>query len=109
MRKERRSHLNLLLIRQSYLTRKIQSGFAYKLTELKIVQFQIEKWYDQECAKVALQSKSDEIYESEKKRIYHNELHHKFIKKSAKLDTNEGIIQGHYACAKYVECGELCC
>ena len=94
MRKEKRSHLNLLLIRQAYLTRKIQSGLTNKLTELKNVQFQIEKWYEQECAKIAIQSKSDEIHESEKIRIYHQKQHQKLIKKSAilKLDTSEGII-----------------
>ena len=38
-------------------------------------------------------------------RIYHHELHQKLIRKSAilKLETSEGIIQGHTACAKYLE------
>ena len=105
LKKERRGHLNFLLVRQAYLTMKIQQGNLSRLTELKVVQLQIEEWYDEECAKIALQSRSDDIQHSEKIRIYHHEIHQKMIKKSAilKLDTEVGILEGHPACAKYLE------
>ena len=105
LKKERRGHLNFLLVRQAYLTMKIQQGHLSRLTELKVVQLQIEEWYDEECAKIALQSRSDDIQHSEKIRIYHHEIHQKLIKKSAilKLDTEVGILEGHPACAKYLE------
>ena len=38
LKKERRSYLNLLLVRQAYLAMKIQLGFLSRLTELKAVQ-----------------------------------------------------------------------
>ena len=97
MKKERRCQLNLLLVRQAYLTKKMQAGLTNRLTELKQVHLLIEAWYDQECAKIALQSRSDEIQQSEKIRIYHHELHQKLIKKSAilKLETDDGLLEGH--------------
>ena len=61
MNKERRKYLNLLLVRQAYLTAKIQQGKLWKLSELKEVHLLIEQWYDQECSKIALQSRSDDI------------------------------------------------
>ena len=82
LKKERRSHLNLLLVKQAYLTMKIQRGKLQRLTELKVVQHQVEEWYDKECKKIALQSKTDDIQQSEKIRIYHHEIHQKVIKKS---------------------------
>ena len=105
MNKERRNYLNLLQVRQSYLTRKIQQGQTSKLTDLKHVQLQIEQWYDEECAKIALQSRADDVQQSEKIRIYHHDIHQKLIKKSAimKLDTNEGLLEGHEACSQYLE------
>ena len=66
MNKDRRSHLNILLIRQAYLTRKLQQGSNFKLPELRQVQLLIEQWYDQECSKIALQSRVDDIHQSEK-------------------------------------------
>ena len=105
IKRERRCYLNLLLVRQAYLTKKMQLGHLYRLSELKHVQLLIEKWYDQECEKIALQSKSDEIQQSEKIRIYHHELHQKLIKKSAilKLETEQGLLEGHEARAGYLE------
>ena len=66
MNKERRNHLNLLQVRQSYLTRKIQLGQTNKLSELKHVHLQIEQWYDEECAKISLQSRVDDVQQNEK-------------------------------------------
>jgi hypothetical protein len=105
LNKERRNYLNLLLVRQAYLTRKIQLGIISRLSELKSVHLLIEAWYDQECSKIALQSRSDDIQQSEKIRIYHHEIHQKLIKKSSilKLDTEVGILEGHQACAEYLE------
>ena len=105
LKKERRSHLNFLLIRQAYLTKKIQQGVLSRITELRVVQAQIEEWYDKECEKIALQSRTDDVQQSEKIRIYHHEIHQKFIKKSAilKLDSERGILEGHKACAQYLE------
>ena len=103
--RERRKYLNLLLVRQAYLVAKIQRGILWKLSELKEVHLLIEQWYDQECSKIALQSRSDDIQISEKIRIYHHEIHQKLIKKSAilKLDTENGLIEGHEACASFLE------
>ena len=105
MNKDRRRYLNLLLVRQAYLTSKIQKGIQSRLTELKHVHLLIEKWYDEECSKIALQSRTDDVQESEKIRIYHHEIHQKLIKKTAilKLDTEKGLLEGHQACASYLE------
>ena len=105
LNKERRGLLNLLLVRQAYLTRKIQLGIMSKYTELRTVQLQIEDWYDQECAKISLQSRAEDIQQSEKIRIYHHEIHQKLIKKSSilRLETEKGILEGHEACAQYLE------
>ena len=76
-----------------------------RLSELRSVQLLIEAWYDEECAKIALQSRTDDIQHSEKIRIYHHEIHQKLIKKSSilKLDTENGMLKGHDACAHYLE------
>ena len=70
-----------------------------------IVQSDIEKWYQEESAKVILQARTDECNSSEKVRIFHHELHRKRIVKSSilKLQTEQGILQGHEACARYLE------
>ena len=105
MNRDRRGFLNLLLVRQAYLTSKVQHGHLSKLTDLKHVHLLIEQWYDEECSKIALQSRTDDIQQSEKIRIYHHEIHQKLIKKSAilKLDTDNGLIEGHEACAGFLE------
>ena len=66
MNKDRRRYLNLLLVRQAYLTSKVQQGIHGKLTELKHVHLLMERWYYEECQKIALQSRSDDIEQSEK-------------------------------------------
>ena len=42
---------------------------------------------------------------SEKVRIYHHELHARHIRRSSilKLKTEDEILEGHEACAKYLE------
>ena len=46
--RERRGELNLLLLRQAYLTRLLQLGQLEKLGELRSVQLAIEHWYERE-------------------------------------------------------------
>ena len=105
IKQERSGVLNLLMLRQSYLVNKIQSGDLGRLRELKSVQSEIDLWHAQECDKVKLQSRTDEINQSEKVRIYHHELHAKHLKKSSilKLDTADGLLEGHEACSSYLE------
>ena len=105
LKKQRRGELDLLLLRQSYLTKKIQKGLTENLTELKQVHLEIEKWYELEGNKIVLQSKIDDLEQSEKVRIYHHSLHQQLIKKSSilKLQTEQGLLQGHETCAKYLE------
>ena len=106
MRREKRGRLNLLLIQQAYLVKKLQMGNIQKLKELKEVQLQINAWYQEESQKVKIQSKMDEINKSEKVTVYHHDLHSKYIKKSSilTLSTEEdGILEGHEACANYLE------
>ena len=103
--KERREHLNLLLLRQVYLVRKIQQGQVDRLGELKTVHLLMEKWYVRESEKVQHQSRVREYQASEKTSIYHHELHKKNIKKSAilQLMTDTGLLEGHEACSSFLE------
>ena len=43
--RERRAHLNLLMMRQSYLTRKVKLGEAGSLAALREIQLMIEDWF----------------------------------------------------------------
>ena len=47
----------------------------------------------------------EDIIQSEKVRIYHHEIHHKHIKKTSilKLQVENEILEGHSACAKFLE------
>ena len=63
---ERKEVLNLLLIRQAYLTKKLQHGIRNKLGELKEVHLLIEAWYQQESEKVQYQSKVEEFQSNER-------------------------------------------
>ena len=105
LNQERSGKLNLLLLKQAYYVSKLQQGDSSKLSELKQTQLEIQMWYESECEKVKLQARSDEMDSSEKVRIYHHELHAKHIKKSSilKLVTENGTIEGHDECAKYLE------
>ena len=105
MFRNRQEELNLLRLRQSYLNRKIMLGNRGFLAELKAMHEKIENWYNKESEKVKHQTKVSEYQYGEKVRIYHHELHRKSIKRSAilKLETPSGIIEGHSACATYLE------
>ena len=105
LRREQRGVLNLLYLRQSHLARKVHRGETHHLGELEIVHWEIEQWYDRECAKVILQAKAEECNENEKVRIYHHELHKRRIKRSSivKLQTADGMKEGHDACVRHLE------
>ena len=97
--------LTLLLVRQSYLNKKVKSGNFHALGELKAVHLQIQLWYQKSCEKIKDQSRATEFQTNEKVTIYHHEVHKKLIKKSSilKLDTPNGLIEGHDKCAEYLE------
>ena len=105
LNKERREELNLLLLRQVYLVKKIQRGQVDKLGELRTIHLLIESWYNKESQKIQHQSRAKEFQESEKTSIYHHELHKKFVKKSSilQLITDSGLLEGHKACAAFLE------
>ena len=104
MAKVRRGELNLLLLQQSYLVRKLQSGQWQKLGELKSIELQIEKWYATDFEKVKLQARAEEIENAESVRIYHHELHKKHLKRTSilKLDAGDAIIEGHTEYANFL-------
>ena len=105
----KRSSLNLLLLRQSYLMKKIkhsgQDLWRIKLPELITVQSQIQTWYQEQSQRIQHQTRVNEFQISEKTRIYHHELHKRHLSKSSilKLLTESGIITGHDSCAEYLE------
>ena len=103
--RENRGHLNLLLLRQAYLARKLLLGDFSHYFELKCVQVDIDEWYQKESEKILIQSRSDEVSSSEKVRIYHHDLHKKHLKKSSilKLQTEFGLLEGHDQCAAFLE------
>ena len=103
--RERRGELNLLLLRQAYLTRQAQLGNFRKLGELRSVQQDIQHWYEKESEKIILQSRADDIGMNEKVRIYHHDIHKKNLKRSSilKLQTERGLLEGHAQCASYLE------
>ena len=105
MTKKKRGELNLLRLRQKYLNRKMSGGELGRLSELKMVHMQIEDWYNQESMKLKYQSQVEEHQTSENVRVYHHDLHRKRIKKTSilKLETAEGILEGHDKCAEYLE------
>ena len=109
LNRDRRAELNLLLLRQAYLLRKIQHSSMYSWgnwqADLIKVQHQIQAWYSRLAEKVKHQSCVDEFQVSEKTRIYHHEIHKKHIEKSAilKLQGETGLLEGHDACAEYLE------
>ena len=76
-----------------------------KLAALKLVQTEIQIWYEEESEKVKIQSRTDEVDNSEKVRIYHHELHAKHIKRSSilQLKTEQGLLEGHAAWGDYLE------
>ena len=105
LNREKVGKLNLLQIRQCYLVKKIQAGCTDRLTELQFVQSQIILWHKEACEKIKIQAKCDELNSAENVRIYHYEQHRKQIKRRSilKLETDEGLLEGHKSCADYLE------
>ena len=106
LNKQKRRVLNMLLVKQSYFTKKVQDGEINKLGMLREIQNRIMEWYEEESKKVVIQARVDDMQESEKVRIFHHEQHQKQIKRSAilSLKTPEyGLIEGHKACSSYLE------
>ena len=77
--------MNLLMMKQSYLTRLIHDGHQDRLVSLREVQMKIKEWFEDEVEKVKHQSRVDDVQTSEKVRIHHHELHQKHIKRSSIL------------------------
>ena len=105
LKKEKRGELNILLIRQAFLGKKLLSGDFGQYAELRAVQVAIDEWYQKQSAKILLQSRSQEVSSSEKVRIFHHDLHKKHVKRSSilKLQSAEGLLEGHSECAAYLE------
>ena len=66
--KERRKYLNLLMLRQTYLCRKVRSGEAAHLVHLREIQLKIVEWFAQEVEKVKYQSRVEWMMCSSLKR-----------------------------------------
>ena len=98
-------YLNLLLLRQSYLSRMLQQGNHSYLAQLLLVQSEINNWYENECEKVKIQSRIEDVDSPEAVRIYHHELHARKIKKSSilKLQVGSQLIEGHEKVSAFLE------
>ena len=82
MSKQKTGELNLLLIRQAYLVRKLQLGMFEYLAELNCVQAEIVRWHRDKCEKVKFQSRCEELNSAENVRIYHHKLHKRNLHRS---------------------------
>ena len=105
LNKKKRSVLNCLLMKQVFFTKELQAGDMSRFGQLIDIKARIQEWYENESRKVVLQSKVDDVQQSEKVRIYHHEQHKKQIKKTSilKLQTETGQLLGHDACSAYLE------
>ena len=59
IKKDRHSALNLLLVRQAYVNKKIKLGNQEWLGELKTIHRLIQNWYETECSKIKDQSRAN--------------------------------------------------
>ena len=103
---ERNGEINMLFIKQAYLVQKLKTTRSSENFEnLKTVQDKINSWYELTAKKIQDQSRQKEFQESEPTRIYHHEIHKKFIKRGSilRLETDQGLLEGHENCAKYLE------
>ena len=105
LKKQKRCRLNCLLMKQGFFTKELQHGRWECLVQLRQVQSEIQEWYDNESRKVILQARVEDVQQSEKVRIFHHEQHKKTVKRSSilKLQTSEGVLQGHQACSEYLQ------
>jgi hypothetical protein len=83
----------------------LNQQYQHRLGELFTVQREINAWYRQDCEKIKLQARAEELNKAEPVRIYHHELHSKKIKRTSilKLDTGDKIIHGHTECTQFLE------
>ena len=58
--------MNCILLKQSFFTKELQAGILSRLGQLKQVQSEIKEWYEAESRKVILQSRVDDVQQSEK-------------------------------------------
>ena len=103
--KAKHEYLNLLILRQCYHTKKVQLGMTEHLSKLKTVHLLIEQYYSRESEKIQHQARVKEFQYNEKTTIYHHELHKRSLKKASilKLETENGVLEEHSACAQYLE------
>ena len=66
---------------------------------------EIEQLHHQQCEKVKLLSKTEEIDSHENVRVHHHELHSKQNKKTliSKLQCGDQLLEGHDPCAQHLE------
>ena len=105
MKKQKRSKLNCLMMKQCYFIKELQAGNRESFGQLKQVQADILEWYENESRKVVLQSRVEDVQLSEKVRIFHHEQHRKHVKRSSilKLQTADGLLEGHSACSDFLQ------
>ena len=104
LNKIKRSRMNCLLLKQSHFTKELQGGNWDALVLLKVIQGEIKDWYENESRKIILQSRVEDVQQSEKVRIFHHEQHIKHCKRSAilKLQTDQGVLTGHDECSQFL-------
>ena len=104
IKKERKSELNLLMLLQTYYSKKVLKGNQQAYGNLKATQLKIVKWFETEAEKIKIFAQLEDIEKSEKVRIYHHELHKRTINKSTilKLKTPEKVLTGHQECANFL-------
>ena len=105
LKKQRMGQLNLLNIRQAYLTEKVSCNQTNHLIELNVMNLKITEWYENESKAINLMARTQDTTMNEKVRIYHHGLHPQFRKRSSitRLETETGIKEGHNECAKALE------
>ena len=99
--RRKKARLNYLMLAQVHLSKKVSRGNLTLLPQLKLIQLQINKWFEDEAEKVKLHARLHDIDDSEKVRIFHHEKLYRSINKSSilKLKSEDGVVSGHRDCA----------
>ena len=99
------AELSVYVMKQSFFTKELQAGDTGRLGQFFVVKERIKDWYEDESRKVIMQSRVDDVQQSEEVRIYHHEQHRKSIMKTAilKLQTESVLLVGHEHCSAYLE------
>ena len=105
MKKERLGILNMLKLKQAYFTTQVPNNVLNSLTELLVINGRIAEWYKSKSEIFFLMSRSENLAQSEKVRIFHHSQHQTFRKRSSilKLKTPQGLVSGHDECAAALE------